>query len=110
MDGTSPGSKTARRVKFLYRYISYFLGPEIDYFQNFEKYGRPRQLAGDLSKIIKATKGRVDRFIRKLRIDDDEPILPELATHLEDFLKIDEVCIYHPETAIDWDLGKSIST
>jgi len=78
--------------------------------QNFEKYGRPRQLAGDLTKIIRATKGRVDRFIRKLRIDDDEPILPELATHLEDFLKIDEVCIYHPETAIDWDLGKSIST
>lgn len=70
--------------------------------ENFDKFGNPRELAGDVQKAIRSTKVRVDR----LRVDKLHPLLPELAAHLLKNFEIGENCIYNPESQILWNFGE----
>src|SRR5260370_41977552 len=63
-----------------------------------DKTGRSRRLGDPAEKVRKTVTVAIDRSIDKLR----KP-LPELATHLDSFLKKGSCCSYLVET-VSWDL------
>ena len=69
--------------------------------ENFDKHGNPRELSGDLKKVIEATQARVNRWLKEY---GDR--LPELIAHLTKHPAISSECSYTPDDAIPWDLGK----
>ncbi|MFC1596739.1 hypothetical protein ACFL5Q_02225 [Planctomycetota bacterium] len=71
-----------------------------EYNQNFDKKGNPRVLAGDLSKMIAATRKRYVRFLDSLK-----STVPDLVEHFQNSVVIDTRCHYRPKPRMEWDLG-----
>jgi hypothetical protein len=68
--------------------------------ENFDKYGHPRQLAGDREKMIASTKKRYKRLLKRIM-----EFNLQLHQHLDRAITIDVECSYAPENDVEWDLG-----
>ena len=69
--------------------------------ENFDKFGNPRELSGDLKNVIETTRTRVNRWYKGY-----EARLPDLIKHFDKHLTISSECSYTPDDAISWDLGE----